>query len=545
MTQEAFRTTLVQLIRARNPVLLVQTHEEDRVVDVVCDIARDLDAIRRERRVVLYSLTRGLHERYGTGTPIAPDSALGQTMQAEDPTIFVFFDLHHSLGDGTRNAEPGTIRAIRDVADAFKSGPVASTLVIVSPTSTIPSDLDTVVTVLDLPLPGMDELEGALQRVIEPNKDHITVALDDEERRRLKQAALGLTLDEAENAFARAMASDTVLDASDVALVLDEKRQRIRKSGLLEFVPPQGTMNDVGGLENLKHWLERRTSSWTDEAEEWSIPFPKGILITGVSGCGKSLTAKCTSSLWGMPLLRLDIGRIFAGLVGSSEQNMRDAMALAEATAPSIMWIDEIEKGFSSTSGAGDSGTSQRVFGTFLTWMQEKQKPVFVVATANDISRLPAELLRKGRFDEIFFVDLPTRTERTVIWKLHLERRLVPGTGVTGGITVDDEVLGRLADASERYSGAEIEQAVINGCFDAFAGRRPLTEEDLLRALENTVPLSVTQAEQIRTIRSWASERAVAATRPEDRAAYAETPPDDTEGSDDVGSWRGGRAIDF
>lgn len=538
-----FREVLTQLIRARNPVLLVETHEEERVVDAVQVVAADVEALRRERKVVLYSLTKGLHEPHGSGTAVAPDKALGQIAKITEPTVFILFDLHHSLGAGPRGAEPVTLRAVRDVAEQFKNGPVPSTLIIVAPALTLPPDLEKAVTVVDLPLPGVEEIEQVLENIISPNREAITVNLDADERHRLVQAALGLTRSEAENAFARAIAADGILDAGDIELVLDEKRQTIRKSGLLEFIPPEGNLDDVGGLQNLKRWLGKRNSSWLGEAGEWSIPFPKGILITGVPGCGKSLTAKCTSSLWSMPLLRLDIGRVFSGLVGSSEQNMRGALKLAEATSPSILWIDEIEKGFGSAGGGGgDSGTSQRVFGTFLTWMQEKKHPVFVIATANAIDRLPPEFLRKGRFDEIFFVDLPTHAERVPIWRLHLERRLVAGSAVAAGLGIDDALLDRLAQASEGFSGAEIEQAVVTACFDGFADRRAVTEQDVLRSIANTVALSVTQAEGIAATRAWAADRAVAATSSEDRGHYEAAPPADPA---DVAGWRGGRTIEF
>ncbi len=255
----------------------------------------------------------------------------------------------------------------------------------------------------------------------------------------------------------------------------------------------------------------------------------------------------------------MDVGRVFAGLVGSSEQNMRAALRTAEAVAPAVLWIDEIEKGFAGMGGpSGDSGTSQRVFGTFLTWLQEKTKPVFVFATANNIDRLPPEFLRKGRFDEIFFVDLPTDRERLPIWKVHLTKRLAPvpnGEGGAGGkLTVDDALLADLAGRSEGYSGAEIEQAVIVALFDAFAERRPLEHSDLVRAIETMVPLSVTQAEQIRALREWADVRAVAATAAEDRDDYDAPPPGATgpapgEGEptpdDGVNRARGGRTVDF
>jgi SpoVK/Ycf46/Vps4 family AAA+-type ATPase len=520
---------------------MVETHEGERVVAVAQGLATSPE-LKRPRQVMLFTLSNGLHAPGTRGNAEAPELALRKAAQAPEPTVFVFFDLHHSLGANMRPSEPGLIRAVLDAAETFKSGPVPHTLLIVAPALTLPLDLEKIVTVVDLPLPGPDEIAGILDDIISTNAASITVDLSADERQRLIQAAQGLTLGEAENAFARAIASDRVLDADDIALVLDEKRQTIRKSGLLEFIPVTSTLDDVGGLENLKRWLEKRDGSWLGDAEEWAIPSPKGVLITGVPGCGKSLTASCVAGVWGLPLLRLDVGRVFSGLVGSSEQNMRGALKLAEAVSPSILWIDEIEKGFGSTSGGGDSGTSQRVFGTFLTWMQEKKKPVFVIATANNIDGLPPEFIRKGRFDEIFFVDLPTDAERRPIWRLHLDQRLASPSRAGGELVINDDVVADLASKSEGFSGAEIAQAVVAGCFDAYAERRAVTVEDLYRAIRNTVPLSVTQSEQISRIRGWASERAVAATSESARDDYSAAPPSE---SSDVGAWRGGRSIEF
>jgi len=302
--------------------------------------------------------------------------------------------------------------------------------------------------------------------------------------------------------------------------VQQEKGQIVRKSGVLEMITSAVRLADIGGLGNLKTWLTKRAGSWLDEAQQYGLPAPKGVLVTGVPGCGKSLTAKAMASAWSLPLVRMDIGRIFGGLVGESEKNMRTALRTAEAVAPCVLWIDEIEKGFAAgASGTGDSGTSARVFGTFLTWMQEKTAAVFVMATANNISLLPPEFLRKGRFDEIFFIDLPTTAERRVIFGLHIRARLKAGPAL-GHLPVDDALIDTLAASTEGYSGAEIEQAVISACFDAFDGRRGLTADDLQRAITNTVPLSVTQAEQINALRAWADVRAVAASAPEDRAGY-------------------------
>ncbi|WP_197537340.1 AAA family ATPase [Modestobacter italicus] len=522
----------------------METHEEERVLTAVQAIVSDEAALKRRRSLAVYTLSKGLHSPGTQGRKQEPVEALAAIAKVEEPTVFVFFDLHHSLGAGGRPAEPAVVRALLDAALAFKSGAVPHTLVLVAPALTLPIDLEKVVTVVDLPLPDATEIAAVLDEIVAANAQYISVNLSQEERQRLVQAALGLTRWEAENAFARAIAADGVLDASDISLVQDEKRQTIRKSGLLEYIPSTSSIDDVGGLENLKRWLGKRNNAWLADAVDWSVPPPKGILITGIPGCGKSLTAKCVSTLWGLPLLRMDIGKVFSGLVGSSEQNMRGALKLAEAVSPSILWIDEIEKGFGS-SGGGDSGTSSRVFGTFLTWMQEKSSAVFVIATANKIDALPPEFLRKRRFDEIFFVDLPTAAERRPIWELHLSRRLKPGSRSAGAVRVDDSLLDDLVGISEGFSGAEIEQAVISACFDAFAEQRALLAEDLRRAVDNTVPLSITQAEQITQIRRWADTRAVAATATDDRDDYAATPSAAGDSDPDVASWRGGRTIDF
>ena len=298
-------------------------------------------------------------------------------------------------------------------------------------------------------------------------------------------------------------------------------------------------ISDVGGLENLKSWLNKRNNSWSESAKKYCLPAPKGVLITGVPGCGKSLTAKAMSAAWQLPLLKLDFGKIFSGIVGSSEENMRKAIKTAEAVAPSILWVDEIEKSLSGLNSNGDSGTSSRIFGTFLTWMQEKTAPVFVIATANNINSLPAELLRKGRFDEIFFVDLPTQREREEIFKLHLSKRL-KDKDVASKIEINSDLYKQLAQMTEGFVGAEIEQVVISALYEAFFNKRPLEFSDLANTIKNVVPLSVTQKEQILAIRQWANIRAVAATKKDDMVEYSSK----ADSEDDVNSSRGGRALD-
>src|SRR6185369_5164181 len=294
---------------------------------------------------------------------------------------------------------------LRDLSPLLRNSPKPKNIVFLSPVVKLPLELEKEITVLDFELPGAAEIRELLRGMIESNKKsgRLAVDLGDADLDNFAHAALGLTLHEAENAFARAMVKDARLDRQDIESIYEEKRQIVAKTGIVEFVRSDVDIADVGGLENLKRWLKKRDKSWLEAAQRYGLPAPKGVLLTGVPGCGKSLLAKAIGSAWQLPLLRLDVGRVFGMYIGMSEENIRSALRTAEAVAPSILWVDEIEKGF-ARSGEGDGGTSTRIFATFLTWMQEKTKPVFVIATANDISALPPEMLRKGRFDEIFFV---------------------------------------------------------------------------------------------------------------------------------------------
>ncbi|KIS28455.1 ATPase [Arthrobacter sp. SPG23] len=556
--QTNFRESLALLFRARFPILYVESFEEPRVLAEIRAVATDPMLMRTVRPVYTWSSTRGFIGLDGAahkGTQ-DPKAAVEWTMRQDGAGVFIMLDLHAHLGDERRPADPQLVRLLRDVAGAFQSGGAARVLIVVAPLLRLPVELEKDVTLVDFALPNEKEIRNVLDAMIAANStadSRIRIEVDAVGRERLAKAALGLTLNEATNAFARAMVDDGVLSNDDVHVIMDEKKQIVRKAGLLEFVDVTLNLEDVGGLQNLKRWLAKRNNSWLDEAAEYGIPAPKGVLMTGIPGCGKSLTAKAIAAAWELPLLRLDIGKIFAGLVGSSEQNMRSAIRTAEAAAPCVLWLDEIEKGFSGVSGdAGDGGTSSRVFGSFLTWMQEKTAPVFVIATANKVDRLPPEFLRKGRFDEIFFVDLPTSQERREIWSLHLSKRLKRSKA--GALDVTDQLLKELTQNSEGYAGAEIEQAVVASLFDAYAERRALVNEDLYRAVENMVPLSVTQAEQIAAVRGWASTRAVAATAAEDLSGYSgtttsdvETPPETVPAPPrtDASLSRGGRLVDF
>lgn len=495
------------MIKARYPLLYVPSWEEKRIVDTIQEVA-SIGPISKV--VYTWTVATGLYRRGLAPVPntVEPLAALEFVEKFNRPAIFCFLDFHPFLE--SRNV---TVRKLKNLASVIKQD--FKTIILISPTLTIPVELQKVVTVVDFLLPGEEEINTLLDTVVQEQGEHqYRVNLSKAEREKLVKAAQGLTLDEIENAFSKAVVTDGVLDAADIDLILEEKRQVIRKTGILDYYPATEGMESVGGLGALKEWLRKRGRSFTDEAKAFGLPAPKGVLVTGIPGCGKSLCAKAASALWQLPLLRLDMGKIFAGIVGSSEENMRKAIQTAEAIAPCILWIDEIEKGLAGTGGIGDSGVSARVFGTFLTWMQEKTTAVFVFATANAIEKLPPELLRKGRFDEIFFVDLPQPQERMDIFQIHLIKR---------NKLLKEFDLRALSDTSEGYSGSEIEQAVITGMVEAFDENRQLNQQDLIAGIEKTVPLSRTMSEYMLALHIWAEERAVMAALPEQPLQELET----------------------
>jgi hypothetical protein len=514
MAGQGFRDELTELLQARYPLLVVETHEEQRVVREIRAVAEDGARLRTPRRVYVWSSTTGLAP--AGGPPIADtrsaSAALERVYGWSEPAVFVFADLHPSLvSEGGHRPDPEVVRRLRELAAAFKTRPVPLSLILVSPSLPVPPELEHDATVVEFPLPDRQQIGELLDGMVAAHRQHVRISIDRDDRDMIVAAARGLTLPEAENAFARALVEGGGLDPSDLELILAEKRQAVRRSGMLDIVPAETGFDAVGGLDRLKRWLTKRTGTWTPAASAYNLAAPKGLLLSGVPGCGKSLSAVCVANMWRLPLLRLDLGRVFAGLVGSSEKNMRTVIRTAEGIAPCVLWVDEIEKGLAGAGGGGDGGTARRVFGTFLSWMQEKTAPVFVMATANQVDSLPPEFLRKGRFDEIFFVDLPSAPERTAIWRIHLNKR-VTDDFVRSELQVDDALYAELADVSAGYSGAEIEQAVLSGLVDAFAEKRPLRRDDLVRAVKSTVPLSVTQADEILAIRQWAETRAVAAT---------------------------------
>lgn len=427
------------------------------------------------------------------------------------PSVLYFEDFHLCIRE-VKEERDALLWLLRKAArmDTANDG-CERTVILGTATECLPLELEKEMPLLDLPLPDEPTLKSILQRVayerfeLEPSQVQDSL--------RVLEAAKGLTAMEAEVAFAKAIAKKGRITEEEINLINAEKRQIIRKSGILEFFQPAEDMSDVGGLESLKGWFADRQDSFGQDAKDYGLTPPKGALLLGIPGCGKSLTAKAVASQWRFPLLRFDLGKVFGGLVGESERNIRTALKTAAAVAPCILWIDEIEKGLSGSqsSGSTDGGTAARVFGTFLTWMQEKQEPVFVLATSNNIEALPPEMLRKGRFDEIFFVDLPTPKIREEIFSIHIRRN-------TGSTDMGAFNLSELAEITRGFSGAEIEQAVKDGMFSAFSdGRRPLHQNDIRRAVEATYPLSQTMGEDLDRLRSWAAARARMAStdRPE------------------------------
>jgi SpoVK/Ycf46/Vps4 family AAA+-type ATPase len=481
---------LETLIRARYPIIYIVSWEEKRVEDALRKISQD-----RGKKIYFWTITQGMvlnpnHRDNATRDPIA---ALDFVMDSRDQALFVLKDYHAFISDVT------VTRRLRDLTSALKTS--YKTLIILAPVLKLPSELEKDVTVIDYGLPDRDDLDMLLENIIQSVKDNpqVDTNLTELERDQVLKSAQGLTANEAENVFAKSLVEKHKFD---VDVILSEKEQIIRKSGILEYYPFSEKIGDVGGLDLLKDWMEKRSISFTEKAREFGLPAPRGVLLLGVQGCGKSLSAKAIGSLWRLPLLRLDVGRIFAGIVGSSEENMRKAIRVAESVAPCILWLDELEKGFSGTqsSGMSDGGTTSRVFGTFLTWMQDKKAPAFVVATSNDVTSLPPELLRKGRFDEIFFIDLPSMEEREEIFKIHLRRRKRDPEHID---------LHKLAEATPGFSGAEIEACVVEALYDAFDNEgKELTTESVITAAHNSVPLSMTMRERIEDLREWANTRA-------------------------------------
>ena len=482
-------------IQSKYPLNYIISWEEDRVIKSLEKIA-----IHLNKKLRIWSLTdsdQSISLSLGINPYSKFYSFLDNICTKSENSIFLLKDVHSLLKD------PVILRKIRDIANTIST--TSKSLIFLSPVLEVPEEIKKDLVLFDYPLPNIQDIKEIYDSLVKASENNtkFKIELNDKQEEELLSAAVGLTEVEIENVLSKAVILNNSLSEKDVGLILEEKKQIIKKSGYLEYYDLKDTINDVGGMENLKEWLRKRAKAFSKEARDFGLPEPKGILLLGVQGCGKSLTAKAVASSWRLPLLRFDIGVIFGKYVGESEENIRKVIKISESIAPCILWIDEIEKGFSGLGGDSDSGVTKRVLGTVLTWMQEKEKPVFIVATSNDITKLPPELIMKGRFDEIFFVDLPNDKEREEIFKIHLLKR-------RKDLIFD---LTELIQLSDGFSGAEIEEVIESSLFDAFENNHDLQLADIIKNLKETVPLSKTMKEKIDELRKWAVNRAVFASK--------------------------------
>ncbi len=473
------------LLRACYPLIYIPTTEEERLETAIAKCGRTL----QNRTVYIWDFVDGYqdnpnNEGVGRRNPLQALEFV-EKLPNNIGGIFILRDFQRFLEDVSIS------RKLRNLARSLKSQP--KNIIIIAPQVQIPEELSEVLTVLDFPLPTGTEIKSEIQRLLGATGQPLSATLVDE----LVRSAQGLSLERIRRVLTRCIASHGRIEPEDVELILEEKRQSIRQTQILDFYPATEQISDIGGLDNLKDWLLRRGGAFSEKARSYGLPHPRGLLLVGIQGTGKSLTAKAISHHWHLPLLRLDVGRLFGGLVGESESRTRQMISLAEALAPCVLWIDEIDKAFAGVEGKGDGGTTSRVFGTFITWLAEKKSPVFVVATANNIKALPPEMLRKGRFDEIFFVGLPSQGEREAIFNVHLSR-LRPHNLKSYDVK-------RLAYETPDFSGAEIEQTLIEAMHIGFSQNRDFATDDILQAASQIIPLARTAQEEIEFLQQWAA----------------------------------------
>lgn len=485
MAYEKIKEKLVKSVYAGVPIVYINSFEEQTVDEIIADVMPRL----RPRKVYEWNGGSGF-VRFDTKTKFGDQyKPLKDTLDFLVSTgdinqcVLVIkdsaFDLEH---------DPALVAKIKEVAMRIMKN-VFATLVIISPTVYIPKPIEKFTTLLEVDYLESDDIKDVVRNYLVSQK---ISRIDEDFLKELSLSMKGLTKYEIENLLAFALTGNKRIGREDLPMIIEQKQQMIKKSGSLELIPLKETMEDIGGLENLKAWLKNKAYIYKNipEAQAFGVSLPKGVLIAGVPGCGKSLNAKAAASLFGVPLLRLDMGRILGKYLGESEANMRNAIALAEAISPCVLWIDELEKAFAGLNSENSSEVTVRLLGSILTWMQEKDGPTFVVATANDISKLPPELLRKGRFDEIFYVGLPNEKERKAIFEIHINKRRKQD--------VQKIDLQKLVKKSEGYSGSDIEGVVKEGIELAFVNhKKSLSTEDILNAMNDTQPISKTMSDAI------------------------------------------------
>ena len=480
-----FNSELALFLKARYPIIYINTIEEDRVEYVI----RKNIKTNLNRSIYSWDFVDGYtnnpnNEGFAKRNPLQA-LELVERLSSETPALFLLKDYNRFLTDLSIS------RKLRNVSRILKLQP--KTIIIIASDLIIPKELQDLITVLQFQLPLEDEINQELNRLI----NSLNIKVEPKLLETLTRACQGLSLERIRRVLSKIIATYKTIDNNSIAILLSEKKQIISQTEILEYSSVSEKISNLGGLDNLKDWINKRKVAFTVQASNYGLPTPRGLLLVGIQGTGKSLTAKAIANDWQLPLLKLDVGKLFGGIVGESESRLRQMINLAETISPCILWIDEIDKAFTNTESKGDSGTSNRILATFISWLSEKTKPVFVISTANNIDLLPLEIIRKGRFDEIFFLDLPKKSEREEIFKIHIQE-FRPNS-------IDLFDYSKLALLSESFSGAEIRQSIIEGMYHAFYEKREFTTEDICLALNELIPLANLESNQMLKLQNWAS----------------------------------------
>ena len=480
-----FTSELALFLKARYPIIYINTIEEDRVEYVI----RKSLKTNLNRSIYSWDFIEGYtnnpnNQGFAKRNPLQA-LELVERLNADTPALFLLKDFNRFLTDLSIS------RKLRNLSRILKLQP--KTIIIIGSDLTIPKELRDLITVLQFQLPLQDEISQELNRLI----NLLNIKVDSELIENLTRACQGLSLERIRRVLSKIIVTYKTIDNNSIAVLLSEKKQIISQTEILEYCSVNEKITSLGGLNNLKDWLKKRKTAFSIQASNYGLPTPRGLLLIGIQGTGKSLTAKAIANDWQLPLLKLDVGKLFGGIVGESESRLREMINLAETISPCILWIDEIDKAFTNTESKSDSGTSNRVLATFISWLSEKTKPVFVISTANNIDLLPLEIIRKGRFDEIFFLDLPKEEERKEIFKIHLQE-FRPENWKSFDYS-------KLAKLSESFSGAEIRQSIIEGMYHAFYEKREFTTDDICLALKDFIPLANLESNQMIKLKNWAS----------------------------------------
>jgi SpoVK/Ycf46/Vps4 family AAA+-type ATPase len=480
-----FNDELILLLKARYPIIYINTIEEDRVEYV---IRKNIKA-NLNRSIYSWDFIDGYtnnpnNEGFAKRNPLQALELI-ERLTGETPALFLLKDFNRFLTDVSIS------RKLKNISRVLKLQP--KTIIIIGSEINIPKELQDLITVLSFRLPIESEINQELNRLI----TSLNLKIDSQLLENLTRACQGLSLERIRRVLSKIIATYKTIDESSIAILLSEKKQIISQTEILEYWSTDEKIQNIGGVDNLKEWLRKRKTAFSIQASNYGLPTPRGLLLIGIQGTGKSLTAKAIATEWQLPLLKLDVGKLFGGIVGESESRLRQMIQVAETLSPCILWIDEIDKAFSNNDSKGDSGTSNRVLGTFISWLSEKTQPVFVVATANNVELLPLEIIRKGRFDEIFFLYLPKKQEREEIFKIHV-KEFRPNSWKFFDYS-------KLAQLSESFSGAEIRQSIIEGMYQAFYEKREFTTEDICKAIKELIPLAQLETNQTLKLQNWAS----------------------------------------